>query len=77
MKKEILNWSDFDLAIGWQTKGNYPSLKSWLFSFVHRGNQGKLTNKIMAVYMVTIIGFYIRFHLIGPKGYMELRGDQE
>ena len=72
-----MNWSDFDLAIGWQTPGNYPSWKSWMISFVHKGNQGELTRKFMLVYMLTFFGLYVRLHIIGPKGFMELRGDQE
>ena len=71
------NWSDFDIAIGWQTTGNYPNFKSWLFSVVHAGNQGQLTKKIMLVFMITVIGLYVRLHILGPKGYAELRGDPE
>jgi hypothetical protein len=72
-----MNWSDFDLAIGWQTTGNYADMKSWLYSFIHRGNQGELTEKYMTIYMLTLVGFYIRLHLIGPSGYAKLKGDYE
>ncbi len=75
MKKDTMNWSDFDIAIGWQTPGNYADWKSWMISFVHRENQGELTRKIMLVYMLTFFGLYVRLHLIGPRGFAELRGD--
>jgi len=68
-----MNWSDFDLAIGWQTPGNYPGWKSWIFSIVHVGNQGKLTRKTMLIYMITAFGLYLRLHILGPKGFAELR----
>ena len=73
LSKETMNWSDFDLAIGWQTPGNYPSWKSWIFSIVHVGNQGKLTRKTMLIYMITAFGLYLRLHILGPRGFVELR----
>jgi hypothetical protein len=72
-----MNWSDLDISIGWQTPGNYPNWKCWRFSLVRNEGQGEVTTKTIRVYMITFLGMYARVHLMGPKGFAELRGDME
>ena len=72
-----MNWSDLDIAIGWQTPGNYPNWKSWMISYVDNEGQGDLTTKTIRIYMITVLGLYVRLHLLGPKVFAELRGDQD
>ena len=71
-----MNWSDLDIAIGWQTPGNYANWKTWTISYVRREAPGDLTTKTIRIYMITFIGFYGRLHLMGPKGFAKLREDQ-
>jgi len=38
--------------------------------------QGDLTTKTIRIYMITVLGLYVRLHLLGPRGFAELREDQ-
>ena len=55
--------TDFDIGIGWQTKGNYGSWRSWVFSAFHNRYQGDLTKNVFGVFMITLLGFYIRIQV--------------
>ena len=61
-----VNATDFDVGIGWQTKGNYGGWKSWMFSAFHNQYPGHITKSIIGMFMITILGFYVRVHLFRP-----------
>lgn len=71
-----MNWSDLDIGVGWQTPGNYPNWKSWMIGYACNEGQGELTTKTIRVYMITIFGLYAHVHLMGPKGFAEMRENQ-
>ena len=39
--------------------------------------QGDLTTKTIRIFMITFFGLYGTVRLMGPKGFAELRGDQD
>ena len=72
-----MKWSDLDIAIGWQSPGNYPNWKSWMIGYVDTEGQGDLTTKTIRIYMITFFGLYGTIRLMRPKGFAELREDQQ
>ena len=76
MKIGNVDVSDFDFGIGWQSKGNYPDWQSWALSALHNQLPGELTNKTFGMFIATVLGFYFRIHLLGPSGYMKLKGEE-
>ena len=69
--------TDFDIGVGWQTKGNYGSWRPWIISALHNQVPGELTKNIFGMFIVTILGFYFRVHILGPGGYRNLKGEAE
>ena len=59
--------TDFDIGIGWQTWGNYGSWSSWALSYDNSEGVGEITRKSMNMTMVTVLGFYFRIYLLGPR----------
>ena len=77
MKIGVVEVTDFDLGIGWQSKGNYPSYQSWLLSAIHNQAPGELTRSTFGMFIITILGFYFRVHILGPGGYEKLGGEPQ
>ena len=59
--------ADFDIGIGWQSWGNYGSWASWALSYNNSEGIGEITRKSMNMIMVTVLGFYFRIYLLGPR----------
>ena len=68
---------DFDIGVGWQTKGNYGGWEMWLFSVVCNQLPGELTPNMFGTFMITILGFYFRIHVFGPHGDINSRRETE
>ncbi len=70
--------SDFDIGIGWQTKGNYGGWKMWIFSAFHNQYHGDLTKSNIGMAMITVLGFYARIHIfrsdLPSKQWMKTNG---
>ncbi len=60
--------TDFDIGIGWQTWGNYGSVKSWAFSLFTNEGVGEMTENKLAVLMITVMGFYFRIYVTDRQG---------
>ena len=59
--------TDFDIAIGWNTRGHYDHFKQWVFSVIRLRRPGEESGRYFSIAMITIIGFYARFDLMGPQ----------
>ena len=60
--------TDFDIGIGWQTWGNYGSVKSWAFSLYTNEQMGEMTQNCMGMVMFTVLGFYFRICVSDRQG---------
>ncbi len=58
--------TDFDIGIGWQTRGNYDHFKQWVFSVIRLRRAGKESDRYFSMAMITFLGIYARIHLTGP-----------
>ena len=63
MKIGGVDVSDFDIGIGWQTKGNYGGWRLWILSAYNNQYQGDITKNNIGMFMITVIGFYFRIHV--------------
>ena len=59
---------DFDIGIGWQTWGNYGSVKMWIFSVFTNEGIGEMTENQLAVFIITVLGFYFRINVMDRQG---------
>ena len=57
---------DFDIGIGWQTRGNYDHFRQWVFSVVRLRRAGEESGRYFSTAIITVLSFYARIHLIGP-----------
>ena len=60
--------TDFDIGIGWQTWGNYGSIRKWAFSLFMNEGIGEMTENKMAGVMITVFGFYFRIYVMDRQG---------
>ena len=61
-----MKWTDFDIGIGWQSKGNCGSWRVWALSVYHNQNPGELTKNLIGMFIITVLGFYFRVYVMGP-----------
>ena len=59
----VRKWHSIDIAIGWQSKGNYANWKMWIFSVLHGQNLSARDEGKCGVYMITLLGFYFQVYL--------------
>ena len=68
--------TDFDIGIGWQTRGNYDDFKQWVFSVIRLRRAGEISGRYFSLAMITILGFYARIHLLGPLMETNIQGQE-
>ncbi len=68
--------TDFDIGIGWQTRGNYDHFKQWVFSVVRLRRAGEVSGRYFSMAMITVLGLYARIHLIGPLMETNIQGQE-
>ncbi len=59
---------DFDIGIGWQTWGNYGSVRNWVFGIYTNEGMGEMTENRLAGWMITFLGFYFRIYVMDRQG---------
>jgi len=58
--------TDFDIGIGWQTRGNYDNFKQWAYSVIRLRRAGEESGRYFSMAIITVLGLYARIHLLGP-----------
>jgi len=69
--------TDFDIAIGWNTRGHYDHFKQWVFSVIRLRRPGEESGQYFSIAMITIIGFYARIGLMGPPLDTQTQGRED
>ena len=59
--------TDFDIGIGWQTWGNCDSWSKWALNYYISKSLGEITRRFLNMTEVTVLGFYFRIYLLGPR----------
>ena len=68
--------TDFDIGIGWQTRGNYDHFKQWVFSVVRLRRAGEVSGRYFSMAIITVLGLYARIHLLGPLMETKIQGHE-
>ena len=62
--KKKREMTDFDIGVGWQTKGNYGSWRCWAFNVYRNEGIGEMTQNQLGMVMITVLGFYFRIYVM-------------
>ena len=62
-----IDMTDFDIGIGWQTRGNFDSWSSWALNLTVNHGIGAMSPKYYAMIQLSLLGFYLRLYVHRPE----------